>query len=670
MPASRSIQIRCLLLCCVLSCFICLIGCDSSGKSGKAPLAGKSGADSTSGNTKGESGESLEWPGLWRIEMTDEGIVHEFGIVKLEPASQANQFLVQTQTLESNYDRAVLSGSQVEGERINLRFDGGPDLEFSFEGTKGNSEVKGSLHIKGLHVSTMRMVKVEKDVLDGDPNGVPMEGLEVFAKLVGSPDGEDGLRDFIQQYPDNPIILKAYSGLAGFAQLRKAPVEEVKKLHEELLEQAQRWGGLVVPRASFEFGRYLGRLEYFPELAREYLSEFEKALTSETPKSWMIDLAAARATLGFHAEVIKQLGPLLEQEPENREARYTLSLAYEKSGDNDSALKGYLELAAMPLMDQLLKSSLEGTKTETLMDTVTRLWNAKHGNTNDLERALDAEFLTASDKKIPERSGKSGFSEKSRAVLVELFTGTACPPCVAADVAVAGIQDRYPSPEVIVIRHHLHIPAPDPLAVAEGEIRFNSYLQGDAFFQQHPEAVGTPSLFVNGILASGIAGVGLDGADQSYERVQEILSPMLRDTTDVKIALEATRSADKIQVKAAAAGAEFSANCRLHVLLVEDDLHFAAPNGIRVHDAIVRAYCNGAEGTAPVDQKLEFSSEISLSDVSGSINKYIAKIEEKSGRIFALPPKLEKLRIVAFVQDHSTREVLQTATVTLEQGKP
>ena len=50
-----------------------------------------------------------------------------------------------------------------------------------------------------------------------------------------------------------------------------------------------------------------------------------------------------------------------------------------------------------------------------------------------------------------------------RVVLLELFTGAECGPCVAADLAFDALSDVYRTTELITLEYHLHIPRPDPL---------------------------------------------------------------------------------------------------------------------------------------------------------------------------------------------------------------
>lgn len=650
-----------------------LAGCEKSSTppTGSTTTKSESEKTATSENPTATSdpAKSLAWPGLWRIEMTDEGIIHDFGVININEDSTPGKFTVRTQALSENYDAANLREGSVDGDKVHLIYDGGPDLEFQIVATRTPTDVKGYMLVKKLHLSTIRMIKVESDILDSAEGGVPMEGNEIFSKLASTTEGEDGIRDFVQQYPDNPVILRAYEVLAGFAAFRKAPPEDIEKIHQELVQQAARWGAPVAARADLELASFLARMGEYNDLALKFLTEFQKQITPDSPAGWNLDLAISRTILGQHQEVIDQLKPFVTAHPDDYKARFTLAFAYEKNNQNDLALEEYLRLAVLPFMDQILNDSLKETKSDSLMTAVTRLWTAKHGNAEGLPAAIDELYVKETQAVIPPREDKPELNPKSRAVLVELFTGTGCPPCIAADLSVSGLELRYPAPEVVVLRHHMHIPAPDPFALEGGETRFRNYVTNDPFFQQHPEAVGTPTVAINGTIVSGVNGVELRSVKRSYDVLTSTLSGLLRQETDLKLNVSATRAGDKIQVSAQAEGSELSENLRLYLLLVENDIHFVAPNGIRIHDAVVRSYINGNEGSAPADGKLQFSTELSLPEVATDIKKSIAKLEERFGRVFAVPPTLDKLQIVAFVQDNATREILQAAVVTPESPK-
>src|SRR5262245_27716729 len=101
-----------------------------------------------------------------------------------------------------------------------------------------------------------------------------------------------------------------------------------------------------------------------------------------------------------------------------------------------------------------------------------------------LEAQADQEFL----KKVPPLKVEAFAGRKAksdRVVLVELFTGAQCPPCVAADLAFDALAKTYKPTEVVLLEYHLHIPGPDPLTNADSEARQKYY--GDAI-------EGTPTI--------------------------------------------------------------------------------------------------------------------------------------------------------------------------------
>ena len=57
----------------------------------------------------------------------------------------------------------------------------------------------------------------------------------------------------------------------------------------------------------------------------------------------------------------------------------------------------------------------------------------------------------------------------NQVVLMELFTGAECPPCVAADVAFDALLMTYKPAEFIGLQYHLPIPGPDPLTNDDSE---------------------------------------------------------------------------------------------------------------------------------------------------------------------------------------------------------
>ena len=89
------------------------------------------------------------------------------------------------------------------------------------------------------------------------------------------------------------------------------------------------------------------------------------------------------------------------------------------------------------------------------------------------EESLDKEYRTRVPPFKPDAPGVRK-AKTDRVAVLELFTGTQCPPCVAAGVAFDALRDTYRPTELVLIQYHLHIPGPDPLTNADGEARWAS----------------------------------------------------------------------------------------------------------------------------------------------------------------------------------------------------
>src|SRR5262249_2170841 len=147
-----------------------------------------------------------------------------------------------------------------------------------------------------------------------------------------------------------------------------------------------------------------------------------------------------------------------------------------------------------------------------------------------------------------------------------LFTGSECPPCVAADFAFEALSKTFKPTEAILLQYHEHIPQPDPLTNADGEARMNYYKE--AFDRML--FGGTPSMVFHG--AQGPRGAGpRDNAQRAYEQFHETISDELDQPARASLKLNATRKGDKIDISAEVADLkETGDSLRLRLVLVEE----------------------------------------------------------------------------------------------------
>lgn len=283
-----------------------------------------------------------------------------------------------------------------------------------------------------------------------------------------------------------------------------------------------------------------------------------------------------------------------------------------------------------------------------------------------LDAELDKEYLaTVPPFKPVAFPGRPGGSANRVAVL-ELFTGAQCPPCVAADVAFDAVGKAYPPGDVVLLQYHLHIPGPDPLTNPDTVARWEYYLD---LFPYDPDAgtgvIGTPTTLFNGRPEKKEYGGGgpMDQAAEKYRQYQEALAPLLQQSSPVKLTGTAARTGDKLDIAAEAVGVPTGA--RLRLLVVEDTVKYVGSNRVRFHHQIVRAMPGGVEGVEVTGGAAKQAVAVDLGAVRNGLTKYLDEYAAAE-RPFPKPDRpmaLDKLGVVALVQDDKTGEILQAARI-------
>jgi hypothetical protein len=271
-----------------------------------------------------------------------------------------------------------------------------------------------------------------------------------------------------------------------------------------------------------------------------------------------------------------------------------------------------------------------------------------------LDEILDREFIKdAVPFKTEAFAGRKGKSD--RRVLVELFTGAQCPPCVSADVAFDAMLKAYQPADVILLQYHLHIPGPDPLTNTDSEARSKYY-----------DVNSTPTLFINGAKGPAMGGYKQHG-EERYQTLTKALEEPLKAEAAASVKLAANRKGDKIAIRAEATGIkDKEADVRLLLVLIEDVVRYAGSNGQRLHHHVVRAFPGGVEGVAVKNGAAKQDVDVALADVGKTLKEYLADANKK--RPFLdddRPLDLRHLKVVAFLQDQKTKEVLNAVEVAV-----
>ncbi len=251
--------------------------------------------------------------------------------------------------------------------------------------------------------------------------------------------------------------------------------------------------------------------------------------------------------------------------------------------------------------------------------------------------------------------GKFEGRKGNKVVLVELFTGAQCPPCVAADLAFEGLARTYKPSEVVLLQYHLHIPGPDPLTSEDTVARQKYY--GNA-------VRGTPSIFFNGKTDLKIAGGGgRPQAGGKYKDYRGVIDPLLAGETPIKLAVQAERQGEVISIAATVSGYKPADSLKLRFALVEPWVRFPGNNGLSYHAHVVRALPGGADGFALSKDNAKPAAKVNLEELRQTVSKYLEGFEALEGH---RPFSYRNLRVVAFVQDDDTKEVLHAVEVPVK----
>ncbi len=340
-----------------------------------------------------------------------------------------------------------------------------------------------------------------------------------------------------------------------------------------------------------------------------------------------------------------------------RYERYAVNRVAELLGSDDSYADLGVEYAgkAVKLLTPKDKAT---THKKTLEALATALETAgKKDEAKEVTDKIKKLDLSLKPEPFAGRNGKS-----DRTVLVELFTGAQCPPCVAADLAFDALGKAYKPSEVLLLEYHLHVPRPDPLANDETDERANYY--GKTIIS------GTPTILFNG--TPGAEGGGTrEEAEDKYDEYAAAINPLLELPSELKVAATATMKDGKIDVTAeVTAPAKPEERLRLRIALVEDKVDYAGTNGIAEHHNVVRAFIGGADGFAVKDKTFKTTASVDVEDLKKELKKYLDKYAEK--KPFPTkdqPLELKNLKVVAFVQNQETHEVLQATAVAVTQAK-
>jgi thiol-disulfide isomerase/thioredoxin len=357
-------------------------------------------------------------------------------------------------------------------------------------------------------------------------------------------------------------------------------------------------------------------------------------------------------------------------------------------------------------LDYLERVALAGRLTPEASAELHAVYRKIHdGSLDGLEESLDARYEKDGPKPPEAKPYERAKDRTDRVVLAEIFTGSGCPPCVAADLAFEGAMHRYGPTDLAVLMYHLHIPRPDPMTNPTTQARSKYY-----------GVSAVPTYVIDGKARTG-GGSADSAADLFTRNVEPAIDTRLSVRPEVNLALTGSSTGQAVTATVSVSPGETKATrLRLQVVLVEEQIRYSGENGIRFHPMVVRsmamdptvaatsaapiaAPASGpasgggqapkeggapaaeapAKDTAPIPvtgfalepgkaRTVEYTFDLARVAADGLAN--LEDLEKHSTRFpnYTFVQKKndvnpKRLALVAFVQDEDTRQILQAARV-------
>ncbi len=592
--------------------------------------------------TPGDDGMPLKGlAGRWLLAIPRESAVSRPWLIEITETDGKFDVTVVDKALQI---QSEIKSLQKEDDRVIFELSLG-EKPCSFAGLLANGRVQGTLEIEG-QLTIAWLERTRAKALSSSIVTSAAPGLTAFdaAQRVEDPAQRvQQLQQFAERFSESPLAFDSMQTVLRLAKAAELSEEQVREVAAKYQELAKPWGARWAAVANETVAYTLGSSDSYPAIALEFAEQAKATLTEESSASrkQSVDLALAIAQLRNDraADSAKLLDELLAGESDNREVKYYRALASATLGDLDAAVDTLADLWPHPLATRELE----------------RIWKERNGSLAGLEERLDVQYAKRFPPLAVEPYAGRPEGAGDQVALVELFTGTSCPPCVPADLAFEALGRTFKRSDVVLLQFHLHVPGPDPLANGDAESRAEFY-----------RVPGTPYMFVNGKPTAPMGGRRQDGAEKLND-VRGIVEKELERKGGGKIELAATRDGDELRVEAKVTdAADAGDKLRLRIALVEESVRFTGMNGVRLHHAVVRAMIGGVRGVAVNEVPFGHNAIVNLAEVKASLEEQLGNVEKQFAVEFpAKPLDLERLAVVAFLQDDATSEVVQSVFVTV-----
>lgn len=565
--------------------------------------------------------------------------------------------------IESGRSRATMTDLQLEFTKD------GAFLIFAGELKEG--VVFGNILTGDGRCTPARMIR-PKQQLTEEPQPNLAEGVYALTEILRSGADWDQLATFVEEHPESPVAINALYSMGSQLGPREVTREKVEQLFDLSSKTLSLWGNRLQQYARLNTLVSVVNIYRYPDLFEEIrqtlLGEFPEPMwqkqtqyvleTLETELKNVEKVDQLRnSTEEARAEILTALNKAKQEDRFNFNFLRATADTLENLDEKEEALEWYLDFVAIPGFDSFYLNQFQmfAREMSPTSEKLKSLWVDVHENSDGLSAALETSYQKLLDYYetpeliIPEADGKR--------VLVELFTGTACPPCVASDLAFSKLYQELPSDRVVFLQYHVHSPAPDPLTGEGTSGRYHYY-----------GAKGTPTTLVNGRIIEGVAGPA-SLVSSSLLRLSDEIGEQLSIDAPLEISAEVKPGkAGLATFKASVKADDLSERWRLNVVLAEEKVKFTGQNQVPIHTMVVRQVITPSQGESPKGDAISVEGTIDLKALATTLNGSLAKIEKQyRAELPKAPLDFKNLHLVVFVQDNRNQRVRQVISIPVPE---
>ncbi|HSR69121.1 MAG TPA: tetratricopeptide repeat protein [Acidobacteriota bacterium] len=519
--------------------------------------------------------------------------------------------------------------------------------KLTFSGQVVDDQIRGT--VDGAGLQNREFVAKRTDLKElGRPQPPGQDERLTYTRALSLSDPAEkvkALNAFIRQYSRSDLVPQAYEKIFEIQLELGVPEAQAMQAARDFVVHSKNQLTALDRVAALLAGE-----EVFLERAEAFSDEVLAKADPKTPS--MPRFLQTRAEIALlrqqPEEAVRYLQLARELDPTSGQIPLQMANAYHQAGDLERAQELYLQ-------------SFLNSGNSTARARLERFYRQAHGSSEGLDELISEAF---SQRPLPFQAGRYTGPEPQKVALVELFTGSECVPCQAADYAFNGLVEHYPHEVVVPIQYHLHIPKIDPMGNPDAYERAAYY-----GVQSTPAAIfGGSGRHMGGGRKQRSAGLF-----SVYQR--EIREAAAEEAPEWMIEVSGHLQEDVLhyQARAKPSGESRSA-LRLHLALVEGTIEYIGYNGVYFHHNVVRKLLPQAQGTLlKGGQQAGTQGTLDLSSLEDDLKAYLEETEEAKKQQFSeFLHKMDRqdLHLVAFLQDEQSGRIHQAAMVKVETKAP